>query len=480
MNKTSSAQLTLVGFGVAAGLPMAVVAGVSSQQPLPTILVAAASLLSAVACVLVLARQQRLAGVILRQPDRQINCTKPAGLFESLVMESLSEFQRLQKEKEEATTRQAELQARHQVRLRESRVLQAAFERMELPAVVTDSHDRVLYCNAAGAQLLRVEAPVETHAVGLAIENAPEIKSLIGQTRTLSAAADSRSIELDLAVTGGAAPYRVTAVNLYDRTVVVGVLVMFVNVKQERQQNARHAEFVSSVCHEFKTPIAGIKAYTELLMDGDVTDEGEKQDLYGFIDSQLDRLTRLVNNMLNLTRIESGVIKVQRDDCDLNTVLQRAMEVVKPTADDKQIEIIPELSELYMPVHVDRDLFGQGIINLLSNAVKYTPTGGQVRLRSRLDDTHAIIEVRDTGMGIPPASLPRLFERFYRVPENCQAAAGTGLGLALVKYIVTQLHGGEISVESKVGEGSCFSVRLPLGHIDSGRKRRREAALVTA
>lgn len=416
----------------------------------------------------------------MRWQELRINGTKSAGIFESILIESLNEMQRLQKETEEATNRQAELQARHQVRLRESRVLQAAFERIELPALLTDPHDRVLYCNAAAANLFKIDAPAESHAVSEAIFKAPEIKSLIAQTKTLSAAADSRSVELELAIHGGTAPYRITAVNLYDRNVIVGVLVAFVNVKQERQQNARHAEFVSSVCHEFKTPIAGIKAYTELLMDGDVTDEGEKQDLYGFIDSQLDRLTRLVNNMLNLTRIESGVIKVQRDDCDLNTVLQRAMEVVKPTADDKRIEIIPELSELYMPVHVDRDLFGQGIINLLSNAVKYTPTGGQVRLRSRLDDTHAIIEVRDTGLGIPPASLPRLFERFYRVPENCQAAAGTGLGLALVKYIVTQLHGGEISVESKVGEGSCFSVRLPLGHIDSGRKRRREAALVTA
>src|SRR5690606_21104867 len=151
-----------------------------------------------------------------------------------------------------------------------------------------------------------------------------------------------------------------------------------------------------------------------------------------------------------LTRVESGVIKVQREDCELNDVLHKAFGVVQQLAAEKQIRLIPELSELYLAVHLDRDLFGQAVINLLSNAVKYTPAGGEVRLRSRMDEDQAVIEVRDTGMGIPAESLPRLFQRFYRVPENNHAAAGTGLGLALVHYIVAELHNGSIAIDSVV------------------------------
>jgi two-component system phosphate regulon sensor histidine kinase PhoR len=225
-----------------------------------------------------------------------------------------------------------------------------------------------------------------------------------------------------------------------------------------------------------KTPLSSMKAFIEMLADGDVTEFEQQLELYGFIDVQIDRLTRLINNMLNLARIESGVIKIQREDCGLNEVLEKALEVVAPMAHEKRIQLIPELSELYLPVNVDRDLFGQGVINLLSNAIKYTPEGGEVHLQSRMGEAEAVIEVRDNGMGIPEDSLPRLFQRFYRVPENNKAAAGTGLGLALVQYIVADVHNGRVSVSSKVNAGSCFTVQIPLGHRKSSKRKTEPAA----
>jgi len=194
----------------------------------------------------------------------------------------------------------------------------------------------------------------------------------------------------------------------------------------------------------------------------------------GFIEAQVDRLTRLVNNMLNFARIQSGVIKVQREDFELNDLLHPAVETVRQLADEKGVRVVAELSDLYLAVHVDRDLLNQAVVNLLSNAVKYTPPGGEIRLRSRLDGDRAVIEVKDTGMGIPSESLPRLFERFYRVPRNNSAAPGTGLGLALVKYIAADLHNGSIAVQSEVDKGSTFSVSLPFGH--RNRLARRDAS----
>lgn len=125
-------------------------------------------------------------------------------------------------------------------------------------------------------------------------------------------------------------------------------------------------------------------------------------------------------------------------------------------------------------MHVDRDLLGQAIINLLSNAVKYTPENGRITLRSHMDELEAIISVEDTGFGIPPESLPKIFDRFYRVPEHQQSAKGTGLGLAFVQSIVQDMHNGHIAVESTVGVGSKFSMRIPLGHHDSKRPKKPE------
>ena len=296
------------------------------------------------------------------------------------------------------------------------------------------------------------------------------LKSLVESVRSRSAAADKRTAELELKCSGELITYRAEAANLYDddgRQTSVSIVLS--DIREQVLETAKQAQFVSSVSHELKTPLASIRAYTELLMD-DVDDPDERLELLQFIDEQVDRLTRLVNNLLNFARVESGVIKVQREDVDVNRIARKALEVVATAAKEKQIAIVDELSDLYLPAHLDVDLFGQAIINLLSNAVKYTPKGGQIRLRTRMQDTEAVIEVQDNGMGIPVDALPRLFERFYRVPQNSKAAPGTGLGLALVKYIVTNIHDGAISAASQVNQGSLFSIRIPLGHRGRGSR----------
>lgn len=223
----------------------------------------------------------------------------------------------------------------------------------------------------------------------------------------------------------------------------------------------RHAEFVSSVSHEMKTPLAAIRAYVELLADGDAGDEKTREEFLGIIDAQTTRLQRLIENLLNLARIEAGIIKVNKEPQSLNDLLEEASGVVEPQAGMKQITLRRELSPLYLPVLADKDLLLQAAINLLSNAVKYTPNGGTVTLRSRLVDEGVLFEVSDTGVGLAPEDCERIFERFYRVDRNKDMASGTGLGLPLAKHIVEDVHRGTITVASRLGEGSTFSVVLP-------------------
>jgi two-component system phosphate regulon sensor histidine kinase PhoR len=142
-------------------------------------------------------------------------------------------------------------------------------------------------------------------------------------------------------------------------------------------------------------------------------------------------------------------------------LLEEAARVVQHAAEAKQIKLVTELSPLYLGVLADRDMLLQAAINLLSNAVKYTPAGGRVVLRSRTADDQVIFEVEDTGVGLSPDDCHRVFEKFYRVNKDKNMAAGTGLGLPLAKHIVEDVHGGSLTLRSKLGVGSTFTVSLP-------------------
>ncbi len=242
----------------------------------------------------------------------------------------------------------------------------------------------------------------------------------------------------------------------------------------------RHAEFVSAVSHEMKAPLAGIRAYTEMLLDGEAEDPDTLEEFLRVIDSQADRLRRLIENLLNLARIEAGVVQVEKKVVPLNEVLEEAVRVLKPTAEEKSIQLRSELSPLCLRVLGDRDQLLQAAINLVSNAIKYTPQGGWVVVRSRSRDDRVQFEVEDSGVGMTAEEVERVFDKFYRIKKNNHMASGTGLGLPLAKSIIRDLHGGEIRVESNPGQGSLFIVELPSAGGHALRNPREDAASPTA
>jgi two-component system phosphate regulon sensor histidine kinase PhoR len=244
-------------------------------------------------------------------------------------------------------------------------------------------------------------------------------------------------------------------------SVAGGAVAVLRDIADQKSLQKRNAEFVSSVSHEMKTPLAGIKAYVELLVDGDAEDDETREEFLSVINGQADRLQRLVDNLLNLARIEAGVVSVSKQQRSLNELLEEALNVVRPSAEAKNIELVSELSPLYLGVLADRDMLLQSAINLLSNAIKYTHGGGKVTIRSRLADDQVRFEVHDTGVGLSEEDARRVFEKFYRVRKDKDMASGTGLGLPLAKHIVEDVHGGRLTVESVLGQGSTFIVSLP-------------------
>jgi two-component system phosphate regulon sensor histidine kinase PhoR len=223
-------------------------------------------------------------------------------------------------------------------------------------------------------------------------------------------------------------------------------------------------EFISTVSHELRTPLASIKAYIELLIDGEAQDEAAKREFYEVIQNEANRLGRMIDNILNISRIESGLVKVDRRPLCITGIVRDAIEVTLPQAQRKQIALRSELTPAGYQASADRDMLYQATLNLIGNAVKFTPAGGTVTVETAVDPARrkVIARVRDTGVGIPQKDLPYIFDKFYRADAGKAMAHGSGLGLSLVRHVVESVHGGRVLVESSVGKGSCFGFELDL------------------
>jgi two-component system phosphate regulon sensor histidine kinase PhoR len=220
-------------------------------------------------------------------------------------------------------------------------------------------------------------------------------------------------------------------------------------------------DFVANVSHELKTPLAAIRGYAETLRDGALDEPPTARRFTERILSQCRRLQELLNDLLTLSRLEGLAASLEREPVDLHALIRRAAELFSAAAREKRIEI-KVAAQRTPPILGDPDGLERLVLNLLDNALKYNRPEGEVAIRLSRSDGEAVIEVCDTGIGIPPESIPRIFERFYRVDKGrAREEGGTGLGLAIVKH-VAQAHGGQVEVESRVGRGSTFRVRLPI------------------
>ncbi|NQU24600.1 MAG: PAS domain-containing protein [Candidatus Nealsonbacteria bacterium] len=347
--------------------------------------------------------------------------------------------------------------------------IKSIFSGLAEPILAVDDFGDLVLANAAVEELLHFDS---NNPQQRALDRLVHCEKLVALFAATSQRKTSgrRDEEIEIAdETGQTRWYRVTADKVTaqgekDETVAAesgSVVAVFRDISEQKVLQRRNAEFVSAVSHEMKTPLAGIKAYVELLVDGDAEDEETQEEFLQVINSQADRLERLVDNMLNLARIEAGVVKVSKETRSLNELLEEAANVVQPAAEKKQIRLATELSPMYLGVLADRDMLLQSAINLLSNAVKYTPDGGTVTLRSRMEDGRVRFEVEDNGVGLDEEDCRRVFEKFYRVSKDKDMAGGTGLGLPLAKHIVEDVHGGTLAVESTPGQGSIFSVTMP-------------------
>lgn len=240
-----------------------------------------------------------------------------------------------------------------------------------------------------------------------------------------------------------------------------GILLVFHDITELKKLEQMRKDFVANVSHELKTPITSIKGFSETLLDGAMEDKQALNDFLSIILKESDRLQSLIQDLLDLSKIEKQGFSLSIQQLDLTDVLEDVMAIMKGKAAEKGIDFKYQRDE--KPVYIEGDIhrLKQVFINIISNAISYTPNQGVIYISAAKTGSTVLTEIRDTGIGIEASEIPRIFERFYRVDKaRSRNSGGTGLGLAIVKHLV-EAHKGSISVKSEVGKGTSFIIELP-------------------
>lgn len=388
---------------------------------------------------------------------------RPHSVFKNLET-SFNRFVSEYTEKSEGVEKEnGEIALQLQLLERQKRNIEATIYSIRDSVIVVDAFDRVIVANAAAEQLFGFKFVKDScPAIEETIGDADLVRLIVKSRRskiphvrhevTLTKDSEQRVFDCVISCVKD------------EKGLISGVVAVLHDMTREKEISQMKNDFVSHVSHELKTPLASINGYAEMLVDGEAQDEETVVEFCRIIQSQADRLNRLIEDILNISRIESGLTKVEKEPLSISILVKEATEALASYAQEKNITVNTQADIIYGQSFADKDMITQVIINLLSNAIKYTPSGGSVDVNVDVDQVEDVVRVTvtDTGVGIPEEDVEHVFDKFFRVEANKSQAKGTGLGLNLVKQIVEKVHDGTVFVTSVQGEGSTFGFNLPL------------------
>ncbi len=332
-------------------------------------------------------------------------------------------------------------------------VLSSMFEGI----MVVDEKGSILLMNPSLRKLFFVDSAPETKTPIEAIRN-PQIQDIVD--KILKEQQHLISEEITVSQTEEKT-LKINAVPIIRNDILEGVVLVFHDITELRKLERVRQDFVANVSHELRTPIASIKGYSETLLEGAIDDKDNVREFISIIYQDSNRLANLIDDLLDLSKIESGKMKMIFVPLDVKPILDRCLGVLDKSIKNKQLSVSLSIPDGIPKVLADDKRLSQVFLNLLDNAVKYTSDGGSIKVNISLSDKFVQVDVSDTGMGIPEQDLPRIFERFYRVDKaRSRELGGTGLGLSIVKHIVLA-HSGQVWVKSELGQGSTFSFTIP-------------------
>lgn len=331
--------------------------------------------------------------------------------------------------------------------------------------LVVDLKGKLLLLNEQAKNIFHVAAATNCEGMALVeLSRHPAMRQIVDEL--FEFAFDQASYAKEIELHEGRW-FKVSGTNLRNaQQSTIGFILVFHDITDLKRLETVRADFVANVSHELRTPLTAIRGYVETLIQTPPKNPADTAQFLGIIERHSERLSRLTDDLLTISDLESGNARLHRTAIDPRALVQRALEVLLDKAKHGGIELRTEVEPDLPAIHGDSDRLQQLLINLIDNAIKYTPKQGSVTViarKSTEDGGGAAVElaVKDSGVGIPEADLPRLTERFYRVDKaRSRELGGTGLGLAIVKHIV-QAHSGELKIASELNRGTTVTVRLP-------------------
>src|SRR5439155_26109612 len=362
-----------------------------------------------------------------------------------LVLAANDLVEQAEKTVNDALLKAKELEIQLKVATAERQHAEAIIYSISDAVLVTDPFDDLVLANEAAARSFEFDLSTSARLPVEQVLKDQKVIALIREMRQSNSASGRRIVEHTVKTASGSektfkitlscvGPRRLNVGDLADKTNAspAGVVAVLHDMTKEKELAEMKNDFVSNVSHELRTPLASIKAYVEMLVDGEADDDRTKREFYEVIQNEANRLGRLIDNIRNSSRIESGLVKVNKLPQSLTAVVKDAMEVIGAQAAQKGVRLSEKLTPVPYHAMADRDMLYQAVLNVLGNAVKYTPAGGEVTVETRVDESRrkVIVRITDTGVGIPPQDLPYVFDKFYRSEANNRMAPGTVLGLS--------------------------------------------------
>jgi two-component system, OmpR family, phosphate regulon sensor histidine kinase PhoR len=347
-----------------------------------------------------------------------------------------------------------------------SRIEEISSSRSRLEAVllsmfeglmVLDAKGSVLLMNKTLKGLLSIKEDITGKKPIEVIRNV-EIQEIVENTLKLKLGVETREIHV---LPPSEKILLIHGTPVINNEKIEGIVLVFHDITDLRRLEKVRQDFVANVSHELRTPVSNIKGYTETLLEGAIYDKNNAVDFLNIIHSDSDRLSNIINDLLELSGIESGVLKMTIKPRDIAPIVKAALSGFGKQLKTKSLTLKIDMPENLPAVLVDEARLTQVITNLAENAIKYNKDNGRIVISAGEEKDFVRVKVSDTGFGIPEKDLPRIFERFYRVDKaRSRELGGTGLGLSIVKHIV-HAHGGEVFVESMPGKGTAFSFTIP-------------------
>ncbi|HEY8461809.1 MAG TPA: ATP-binding protein, partial [Blastocatellia bacterium] len=369
-----------------------------------------------------------------------------------------------------------ELKALNQQLLQRALFISRAMRSIDDGLIIAATDARIIFANPRAAQILGVSERALagsdlferiSEAELLRAQQSPTILSRLQSAEYARESLrrlleDRESIEREITLGAGAAQHYSLRVSLVADSAhgeVYGIVAVLTDITRHRELQRTQRDVMALVTHELKTPLTAIQGMSELLSQFEM-DAARRREMHLIINDEAKRLARMIDEYLDLTRLESGARRLRLAPLRIEQLMERSLLLLDPLAERAGVKIVRNLSPDLPPMLGDADLIARAVTNLVDNAVKFSPANSTVTVNARAEGTAVLIEVIDQGCGVAPEFLPHIFEKFYRVPRAANAdVPGAGLGLSLVRE-VAELHNGTVKVESQQGKGSVFTLYL--------------------